>query len=354
MPKLMLFPYNPNTITILENTRHLKGYTITAVSSFKEHEKKLEECEKRNDITCNTNYENLLATVDVLLLIDPATPREAERYLEVIKAANNLGKRVVCSRALRDHLKTLNLDYTVELISEENQLEKQYGKDNLLSIHAPIIVSASEGEDCSKLEVQLLLKTFLEKNGYNASFICSNDYGKLFGMHTIPSYAFSNSRSLERKVIDFNHYVYDIYMEEKPDVIVVGIPGGLSRLNNAFTNHFSEIALVISNAVDIDCGLINLYFDTRCSRKMIEKYKQCCSIKYAIPFVEMIYSRQRVLFDIEEEWFDIYHLDENIMNNEKFKVFFESSGVTNIADSEAIDRSFKRILNTLQTNPNTI
>lgn len=354
MPKLLLFPYNIHTETILKHKEQIVGYTIEAVSSFKEHKKKLEECSERYHVDCSVDYEKLFYNIDMMMLVDPATELEANEYIKVIAAANAAGKKIVSSRALENRLKKIEPDCTVEPLSNKRKMNYQYGEDKLLTIHTPIIVSAAEGEDCSKFETQLLLQEFLKNDGYKASFICSNDCGTIFGMHTIPASILFETNSFETKVIEFNHYVYDICSSERPDVIVVGIPGGLSRLNDDFTNHFSEIALIVSNAVNIDGGLINIYFDTRCSSKMIEEYKRYCRIKYAIPYGEMFFSRQRVLYDVETEKFDYYHLSDDVLSDESFKRFFDENDVTNISDRNAVFSAYQRIVAALQSNPNTI
>ena len=354
MPRILLFPYNPNTEVILRHLSQMDGYTVNLVSSFKEHESKLKECEEKYHVDCSVHFEEKLGMIDEVMLVDPITPLEGEQYVEFVKIVNTAGKEVICSRKLADYLESVLPDCNINLIAEELEEGKIYGTDQLYAINIPVLVSASEGEDCSKFEMQLLMQEFFEKHGLKASYISSNDYGSIFGMHTIPTVLLSESKSLERKVIEFNHFVHDISLRERPDVIVIGIPGGLSRLNDDYTNHFSEIAFVISNAVDIDGGLVNLYFDTRCSGKMIEAYRQYCRIKYEIPCVEICYSRQRVLYDIETEKFDFFHLNNEVSNSTAFKQFFAQNGVVNIANQDDVFAACQRVVSTLQSNPNMI
>jgi peptide maturation system protein (TIGR04066 family) len=65
-----------------------------------------------------------------------------------------------------------------------------------------------------------------------------------------------------KKIILFNNYIKKIEIEEQPDIIVIGIPGGLMPFNKEFYNNFGIFAFEISQAIFPDIAIFStLYGD---------------------------------------------------------------------------------------------
>ena len=60
----------------------------------------------------------------------------------------------------------------------------------------------------------------------------------LFGLHPLPDFLFNTQYSDVDKVYAFNRVMKDVSMQEKPDVILLGIPDSLLPLNLSLIHIF--------------------------------------------------------------------------------------------------------------------
>ena len=263
--KLMLYPYNSISEVLLKNRDLLDGYRIEVVASFKEDKHALSYCASKYGVKADSFQAEMLQSVDAVLLVDMVVERNAESYYVVATQALERGKTVLCTENIKDILKEIDPILSKDLILFKNvhTLSKSYCQEGLLKIKTPIIAIAGEGEDCSKFESQLQLLRCLHNDGYRFGVINSNSFGALFGIKGWPPQLFSASLCFEEKVLVVNHYVYDFCAKNDFDAVILGVPGGLSVLGAKCTNHFSEVPLVISSAVNIDAAHVNLYFDMK-------------------------------------------------------------------------------------------
>lgn len=130
--------------------------------------------------------------------------------------------------------------------------------NKLYRIQIPVIFVASVGETCDKYLVQLGLKNNLEKNNYKVAQWGTKTYSSLFGINPLPKYLF-DLHSARDKIISFNHHIYNRIAHEKADVAIIGIPGGIMRLNPLSFDDFGEYAFIIGNAITADTGVLCFY-----------------------------------------------------------------------------------------------
>jgi peptide maturation system protein (TIGR04066 family) len=62
-------------------------------------------------------------------------------------------------------------------------------------------------------------------------------------------------------VIFFNHHVKQLEKEEKPDVIIIGIPGGILPFDRKFHNRFGILPFLISQAVEPDAAVFSSVYE---------------------------------------------------------------------------------------------
>lgn len=150
--------------------------------------------------------------------------------------------------------------HNVELLSYQN-MNVSYDDccgDEKIDIEVPIISVMGLLPMTQKFELQLYLrKRFIEK-GYKVSQIGSKPAAELFGFHAMPDYMFTNQYTDIQKIIRFNNFVKKIEDEEKPDLIIVGIPDVIIPFSSKHSYSYGLYAFEILNAVQPDFSFVNL------------------------------------------------------------------------------------------------
>ena len=356
MKKLLLFPINQITTTLLNNRKAIKNYEVLYLASFKEDKNSLVNYQDDYGIKCFFNLKEAVESTDEVFLIDNIMNKLPGDYYSIIDAANKIGRRVLLSRNLITELKLNESEYdNLVIIDANDKRPKIPGIKYKYQINKPVIGVLGLGENCNKFDVQLMLTIQLRKRGYNPYVICSNPAGILFDTHTLPDFIFEDHLSLEDKIIGLNHYIFDIIRIEKPDMIILGFPGGITPLgiNNEFY-HFSEVSYVIGNAVSCDTGILNIYFPDYINNDDIGVLKSICLYKYNIHIDSIGVSTQKL--DYSEEFDKHSYLFYSKSMYEKF--FPEIQGILepiiNVSDQDRFKEGISRYLDSLESFPNSL
>lgn len=115
----------------------------------------------------------------------------------------------------------------------------------------PVVLVAGITEHTKKLDCVLSVKSHFEKCGYRVSAIGSKKYSDLFGVHAFPQFMYSDIRE-DKKILYFNAICKNIEYFENPDILIIGVPGGIVPYNNTFTNFFGILPYEVSQAVEPD------------------------------------------------------------------------------------------------------
>ncbi len=156
-------------------------------------------------------------------------------------------------------------------------------KIDLLNPVKPVIFVLGLGEKMHKFELQLILREKYIKEGYKVSQIGSrNNSCELLGFHSFPLELHKNNLTESEKVIYFNRYIKHIENEEKPDIFIIGIPGGIMPYSNQFTNRFGFMSYIVSNAVEPDAGILSINYG-EWTKKLLEKLTKTTEYKLGFP-----------------------------------------------------------------------
>ena len=101
------------------------------------------------------------------------------------------------------------------------------GLDRLELLTVPIVLVAGMWEGTDKFEVSLSLRQKLLADGYRVSQIGARSYCELFGFHSFPAFMYDPTVDETQKILLFNRFVYAVCREEKPDILLLTIPGGI-------------------------------------------------------------------------------------------------------------------------------
>lgn len=129
----------------------------------------------------------------------------------------------------------------------------------LRDISSSVVMVFGITNNMGKLDSQLALQQFFKEQGYKTSLISSKSYGSLLNTHPAPGFLFCNDFSETEKVLLFNQYVKQIEIKEKPDVIIIGVPGGLFPLKKQDTANFGILPFIMSRSAQPDASIVCTY-----------------------------------------------------------------------------------------------
>ena len=224
-------------------------------------------------IQTEEQYAQLLGQFDKVLFADAGSNARSSALAEKrIFPAINAGKNVICAipfepgkidemKKASSH-KNVSFLYSAEPYSHaEKGLNVKIESSRIKTINTPVIFVAGVSEGTQKFYIQLALRQKFITRGYHVSQIGTKNYCEIFGFHSIPSFLSSSDLSELSKIILLNHFVKKIELTEKPDVIIIGVPGGLFPLDSEFHNKFGITAFEMSQAVCPDAVVLSTLYE---------------------------------------------------------------------------------------------
>lgn len=277
MDKATVFPITHDFLSLINYIELVRDYQIIAVNSFKEDGLLYNIKKEYPNWVVTSNVKKSLEGSGTLILFDNEKRYKIDKYQEMIAEAKIRRINILASDSLKKELKCKSIE-SLDKRMEENKENEEWEK-----IPVPAISVLGLGENCSKFESLLLLMSVVEKRGYKSLTIASNPLISLCGGYVWPEYLYQNNISLEKKIYKLNYDLGELVRREKPEVLLVEIPGGIMPLGKNEKNHFSEVPLVISNALDIDAGILNMYVPFQKDMGQLDYIKDYCDYKYGIP-----------------------------------------------------------------------
>ena len=168
----------------------------------------------------------------------------------------------------------------------------------IFPINVPIIMIAGMGENCNKWELQLDLYSFFIKQGYNAKLISSNSLSDIMNMHVFPHDIDSKGLTFSQQVNSINSFVKEVELTEKPDVIIMGIPGGIVKYSGKIPNGYGYLPYLISNALTPDITILSLYCGEY-EQKHTEDLKSIFQYRFGVNLGYYHMSNKTVNYDVE-------------------------------------------------------
>lgn len=295
--KLFLYPYTKSMDSLLKLKEELEEYVIETVGCFKEDQTYLMERYPELKIVCS--YEEGLKDADSLLLNE-----ELEEQME--EAAQKCKEYAIAQKK--------------EILQEKETFEaiEDLRGYKLKAMEVPVLAILGSGEQCSKFESTSILAGRIREHGYHVLAISGNPYAKANKMEKIPDYFFRNTVDLETKIMNFNRYVAELCEKQNPDIIVVEIPGGILPIAKMEYFHFGEFALVVTEALEIDAAVYNVYENVATlDEKELESYLKTlaehCLYKYRIPISFFAVSSQHLKPNKEEKKVEFLYLSPQFM-----------------------------------------
>jgi len=108
---------------------------------------------------------------------------------------------------------------------------------------------------------------------------------------------YNNSMTAEEKVIAFNHYVYQLVNEEHTDVIIIGVPGAIGKLNLSFPMGFGIIPFLVSQSIVPDYAIMCTFYAEFTDDMFFKVISESC--KYKLGFPIDIYHMSGTYIDLQ-------------------------------------------------------
>ncbi|NFL55795.1 TIGR04066 family peptide maturation system protein [Clostridium botulinum] len=291
--KALIYPYDREFSTIIRH-QSMCDYEIVGVVApngwgLSEKDASYVDGGQALNIIVNNNFESMLNNCDTLILSNSALKLDFKKsiYPKVVQAAEK-NKKIIS---------TAKFDIKeIEMIEEvckykgnifiQYPLNKNYeicsyvDKLEIQEIKTPVIFVMGVGENAHKFEIQLSVRENLFNMGYKVSQVGSRDYCEMFNFHSFPKFMYSNMYSETEKIKLFNNFIKNIENQENPDVIIIGIPGTIMRINNKATYDFGVLAFEVSQAVKPDTSVLSVLYENYLP-SFFEKIAQEVKYKFA-------------------------------------------------------------------------
>lgn len=266
--------------------------------------------------------------IDTLVLINSFRKLESEVVKKIVGIAVKHGIKIVCARD------DVDIDYELfKKECEEKSAEYEFVCNETALVNSkvvnkidiPVITISGIGPYVGKFEVGLYLKNSFQNAGYNVLYISPRREGKLFGIHIFPEYMYDKNLDYTAKVFEFNSHVNSLVREEKPDIVLIGVPGEMMELSEKHKMNFGILASAVFNAIKPDVSILNMY-NMQYTDEFLEEQKKYCKYRFGM-IPDLFYATYTGVIDssLQEAWIQYFHADrlfDDLLD--KHKIYSES------------------------------
>lgn len=236
MKKAVVFPINYDNREIIQYSSLIEDYTIVLGIVL---EKFSDDTFPDDKVLRYSDLEIESIEFDTIIFLSRVEDYSPDLYSSLINKAINLKKEIVITSDIYELFQNILKDYEKTVIIKKNKeiedLKNNYDKQELKmlkNIRTPIISVIGMGDYCNKFSCELELRKFFVSRGYKVLQIGSKNISFLFGFENLPDFLYQKDYSLEDKAFLFNYFVSFYEERYQPDVILIGIPGGILPVNN--------------------------------------------------------------------------------------------------------------------------
>jgi peptide maturation system protein (TIGR04066 family) len=208
--------------------------------------------------TCILNEAKQLGLINNIS--DKVEDTEANNAIMNIDVLNNVIDKIKGQEEIKGILdKATQFGLFRNIPEKEMKIAKYLGIQYCKKLTSPTTLILGQGPTCGKFETQMGLRKELLQRGFKISQVGSRPYCELFGFHSFPEFMFSKELDEAEKIISFNHFIKNIEEKEKPDLIIIGIPGGIMPIIDKIHNNYGILHVEIAAALEPDAIIYNLY-----------------------------------------------------------------------------------------------
>ncbi len=308
-------------------------------------------------IIVSDNFEDALDICDTVLFIQSETPLDFEKQIyPKIKTAINKKKSIInmlqldniTIQEVQELCSDKNISFTNYYLHKEKQPPLIIQKEYLFEICKPVVFVLGLCEGTHKFEIQLSLREKFINEGYRVCQIGSRNSCEFLGFHSFPDFMYSKDILESNKIVLFNHFVKQIEKRENPDVIMIGIPGGIMPINNNITNRFGILAYEVCQAVTPDSAILSIHYSDF-DKEFLEKLLTNVRYKFNIEVnCYNLANKKLDMIDSENNYeAHLITIDHRYIENKKTQFNALNIPVYNVLSMEDRNKMTELVLNVL-------
>lgn len=262
MIKTLIYPFSSEMSPLLNQGDFFLDMEITSIVSLKGNGILGDKYKfQGKDLRVSEDFDSNLRKCSHILLNNFYSEDIEDIVLENIKKAVNNNKKIIFFNSNK------NLNKLYEIIPEKQQVEiknknlaeiVQESQGRLYNIDTPVVFVCSIFEELDKFEIQLSLRKKLLKDGYKVIQIGTRQTCELFNFYSFPEFMYSKEMEEHDKIVLFNNVLKKLEVTEKPDIIVIGVPGGILPFSSKAFGDLGLTMYKILQAVTPDCTILSL------------------------------------------------------------------------------------------------
>lgn len=299
-------------------------------------------------IILQADFEEAVKDCDLLYLDDSRFLTRDESYSEYRSMAEKHSVSILYARTLSERL---------HLQDEENgsvkwQMSGMGDTSELTAIDVPVISVLTMGNEMDQSHVEIGLRRFFRNQGYRVSQIGTQEYSMLFGFSAAPHFLFANLDG-KRKRLMFNQFVRRMIKEEKPDLLIMGVPEAVMKYNNQIPAGMGDVPCIMMDAVQSDIGVLctccqpytEEYFK---ELSLFGRYRLNCEINYFNISNSVVINDEDYHGRLEhlplDSMFVVSHMHDGVGADCGFEIF-------NSYSESSSDKAYRRMEDELAGNP---
>jgi len=354
--KIAIFPIDHNTVTFARYA-YMGNYEAIALLAPQLNVLEGNDISKIDggtnaNIQLHIDYKLKIWDCDVVYFTNSDLIQDMSIYHDLIEYAKDLGKETIIAKSV---LARLGQKAETECCKQQPIFFDDSIPPKLMTIEAPIISLFTIGENCGQPQTELSMREFFLNKDYHVMQIGTQEYSNVIGCINLPSFMFDSTVDSQKKIIMLNRFVYDLYMSEKPELILIGVPNPIMKYNDVILNGFGIIPFIIHNAIKSDIGVLSIYYG-----------------EYTHEYLKLITQFCKYRFDVQTKYFSIAnsHVSKNIDDPSKLEYLYvntdfvksnfdvgigkEDFTLFSPYDKESMEKALHKIEDELLSNPNQI
>ncbi len=331
-----IYPYNPELVGVLryfnQMNHDIRIKRVVSLQGFRCDGKDAGLLFNKPEmgIAVTENIEEAIGECDCLIVAD-GTYLERLRpvIIQNIQLTLQMGKEVICTMKLTDdelvYIKGIEnhthtrFSYCPEYLTMDELKPNRTKK--LYSPQAPVIFISEAFSGLDAFEITLGLTSYLKQEGYRTVTIAEKSLGGLLNIKSTPEFMWGCKMDDNDKVYALNQYIKQIEQKEKPDIIVIQLPGAIMKFNDKLTEGFGIVPYLIALAVQADYMIFCSSFDTIepiYFERLSERFKY--QIGIGIDAIHVSNVMVDAAASTEADRLSIIHIEQNRVDKEVVKL----------------------------------
>lgn len=268
--KATAYPFSSKTASLIRQIIAEENYEICSVVALGKWyqigiDASFFDAGEKMNVPIEYKLDEQLSSVDIVIWLDYDYFQNTKLFdtikLNILNALQR-GKKVIGCQILSEEERQIfikvakeNCTEFIYTISESDYQKRTRSHEN---IEIPIVVIAGIVNRCMVVDIVNNLSNLLMKDGYRVAFISPEPTFGLTKGKSFPSFMNSSQYTEIEKIDNFYNYIIDLQNNDKPDVIVIGLPYGILSVNDEIFEDYGVCAYEVFNAIKADLVVVSL------------------------------------------------------------------------------------------------